>query len=65
MQAFAASDALSTSWPQTRTLPPVGVRNPVIIFIVVDLPAPFGPRKPSTSPDCTLKEMSSTATSSP
>ena len=31
-------------------VPAVGARKPVIIFIVVDLPAPFGPRKPSTSP---------------
>ena len=65
MQALAASGALSTSWPQTRTVPEVGARKPVIIFIVVDLPAPFGPRKPSTSPGCTLKEMSSTAVSGP
>ena len=30
----------------------VGARKPVIIFMVVDLPAPLGPRKPSTSPRC-------------
>src|SRR3972149_6304923 len=33
--------------------------------MVVDLPAPFGPRKPSTSPRSTLKEMSSTARFAP
>ena len=32
----------------------VGARKQVSIFIVVDLPAPFGPRKPSTSPLRTL-----------
>src|SRR6516164_10511240 len=46
-------------------VPAVGARNPVIIFIVVDLPAPFGPRKPSTSPFGTVKETSSTATRGP
>src|SRR4051812_117660 len=35
--------------------------KPVIMRMVVDLPAPFGPRKPSTSPRSTLKEMPSTA----
>jgi hypothetical protein len=27
-------------------LPDVGLSKPTIILIVVDLPAPFGPRKP-------------------
>src|SRR5207247_3610292 len=35
--------------------------NPVIMRMVVDFPAPFGPRKPSTSPRSTVNEMSSTA----
>jgi hypothetical protein len=35
--------------------------KPVIMRIVVDLPAPLGPRKPSTSPRSTLKETPSTA----
>ena len=46
-------------------LPEVGARKPAIIFIVVDLPAPFGPRKPSTRPGSTLKEILSTAVRSP
>src|SRR4030095_16350741 len=41
--------------------PEVGGMKPVIMRMVVDLPAPFGPRKPSTSPRSTLKEMPSTA----
>src|SRR5271165_2277735 len=53
------------SQPQIIAVPAVGARKPVIIFIVVDLPAPFGPRKPSTSPRGTVKEMSSTAFSGP
>src|SRR5947209_6998282 len=46
-------------------VPEVGARKPVIIFIVVDLPAPLGPRNPSTSPRGTVNEMSSTALSGP
>ena len=30
----------------------------MIIFIVVDLPAPFGPKKPSTSPRATSNDTS-------
>ena len=53
------------SAPQTEAVPDVGARKPVIIFMVVDLPAPLGPRKPSTSPRPTAKETSSTATIGP
>jgi hypothetical protein len=35
--------------------------KPVIIRIVVDLPAPLGPRKPRTSPRSTENEIPSTA----
>ena len=40
------------------TRPAVGARKPVIIRIVVVLPAPFGPRKPKTSPSSTWNETS-------
>ena len=33
--------------------------------IVVDLPDPFGPRKPVTAPGCTLKLSLSTAVAGP
>src|SRR4051794_31985411 len=46
-------------------VPAVGARKPVIIFIVVDFPAPFGPRKPRTSPFPTVKLTSSTAVNGP
>lgn len=42
-------------------VPEVGLVNPTIIRIAVDLPAPFGPRKPVTRPGVQSKEMSSTA----
>jgi hypothetical protein len=43
----------------------VGGMKPVIMRIVVDLPAPFGPRKPSTSPRSTANETPSTARLAP
>ena len=46
-------------------VPDVGGMNPVIIRMVVDFPAPFGPRKPSTSPFSTAKEMPLTASKLP
>lgn len=49
----------------TLAVPEVGDKNPAIIFMVVDLPAPLGPRKPSTSPGLTLKLTRSTAVLTP
>src|SRR5438445_4083583 len=65
MCLFAAIGLVAMSSPQIIAVPAVGARKPVIIFIVVDLPAPFGPRNPSTSPRGTVNEMSSTALSGP
>ena len=36
-------------------LPDVGARRPVSILIVVDLPAPLGPRKPKNWPEATVR----------
>src|SRR6478752_487149 len=47
--------------PLTLTLPDVGASRPRIIRIVVDLPAPLGPRKPVTRPGSTTKSIASTA----
>ena len=41
--------------PFTVTLPAVGRSSPSTMRIVVDLPAPFGPRKPVTRPGSTAK----------
>src|SRR6266850_1444437 len=57
--------AVTTSWPPTLTFPSDGGMNPVIIRIVVDLPAPLGPRKPNTSPRSTVKEILFTASLGP
>ena len=51
--------------PATVTVPVVGLSRPMIMRMVVDLPAPLGPRKPVTVPGSTVKEMLSTATLSP
>ena len=57
----AAMPSVPTSWPQIRAVPEVGGMKPASMRMVVDLPAPFGPRNPSTSPRATLNDTSSTA----
>src|SRR5580704_12720228 len=54
-----------TSFPLRRIAPESGANRPTTIFIVVDLPAPFGPKRPNTSPAATEKLTSSTATTLP
>src|SRR5436190_19361530 len=60
-----ASASTVGSWPLTRILPDVGRTSVVSILMVVDLPAPFGPRKAKISPSAIEKLMSSTATMLP
>ena len=48
-----------------RALPEVGGTRVVSMRMSVDLPAPFGPRSPKTSPRATVKLRLSTATKSP
>ena len=55
--------AQSNGIPRAR--PAVAVSRPRIIRIVVDLPAPFGPRKPVTWPAETVRSRASTARVSP
>ena len=43
--------------PFTITSPDVGVRTPVIIFNMVDLPEPFVPMIPTVCPFSTEKEI--------
>src|SRR6266545_8116185 len=59
------SRSLTTSWPATLAVPEVGPARVHMILIVVDLPAPFGPRKPNVSPAATAKSMPLTASTSP
>ncbi len=46
-------------------VPAVGLSKPVRHLIVVDLPAPFGPRNPKKLPAGTARSMPSTARSDP
>src|SRR5664279_2752990 len=51
--------------PRTETSPELGRDRPRITSIVDVLPAPFGPRKATISPDAMLKSMPSTAWTGP
>src|SRR6266536_5354444 len=53
------------SRPRIRMLPLDGASSPVSILIVVDLPAPLGPRKPKKLPRRTCRLMLSTAVKAP
>src|SRR5271155_368989 len=48
-------------WPKTSMWPFVGFNRPSSSLTVVDLPEPFGPSKPKTSPRRTSKSTLSTA----
>lgn len=46
MRRLASLGESKMSYPSIRTVPSVADRQPVMMFMVVDLPAPLGPRKP-------------------
>src|ERR1035437_8608497 len=60
-----ASGLLPTSKPATVARPEVGFSSPQSMRMVVDLPAPLGPRNPNTSPFLTERSIRSTATKPP
>ena len=55
----------SGSLPRIVRVPDVLTEVAPMMRIVVDLPAPFGPKKPKDSPFATSKSMPSTAMKSP
>src|SRR5579871_354866 len=61
MRFFTSSGCSRMSNPATVAVPLVGVRKQVSIRIVVVLPAPLGPRKPTIWPFWTSNEIWSTA----
>src|SRR5208282_3879279 len=65
MFCFTASDCVAMSRPPTVALPEVGFSRPQSMRMVVDLPAPLGPRKPKISPRRTSRLTWSTATKVP
>ncbi len=64
-QRRASKESETTSWPAMVTVPAVGPRKPARTRSVVLLPAPLGPRKPTTSPLPISNDTSSTATCAP
>src|SRR5262245_37072383 len=60
-----SSRSVTESWPATNAAPDVGRASVHSTLIVVVLPAPFGPRKPNTSPGATSKLTPRTASTSP
>ena len=65
MRRFTSIGFSKTSKPATFTLPLLGGKTPVIIRMVVVLPAPLGPRKPTISPRATSKLTRSMAMTGP
>src|SRR5579871_6784039 len=62
MRLFTSIGCSSTSNPATLAVPALGGRKQVSTRMVVVLPAPFGPRKPTICPFSTSNEILSTAT---
>src|SRR6516164_4956987 len=62
---FTSMGWAAKSRPSNSILPAVGASSPVSILMVVDLPAPFGPRKPKNCPACTRRSTAFTAVSDP
>ena len=51
--------------PATSAAPPVGRTRPTAIFTSVDLPAPFGPSSPTSSPSPTSRSTPFSASTEP
>ena len=64
MRFLTSNGASRTSNPATVAVPELGGRKHVSILIVVVLPAPLGPRKPTISPGSMAKLTPSTARTS-
>src|SRR5512140_1338435 len=61
MEERTRSGSVAQSKPAIEALPDEGESSVQRMLMVVVLPAPFGPRKPKTSPSSTSKEIVSTA----
>src|SRR5216684_5521216 len=62
---LTSTGCLVRSSPRISIRPELGASNPVSILMVVDFPAPLGPRKPKNCPGATRKSTLSTAINSP
>ena len=61
MSFFTSLGSSRMFFPDTVTSPDVADRYPVMMFIVVVLPAPLGPKKPTMVPSSTVKLTRSSA----
>src|SRR2546425_11660146 len=61
MRLLMSSDCFATSNAAMRPAPALGWSRPQSMRMTVDLPEPFGPRKPKIEPFATLKLTESTA----
>ncbi len=64
MSGRIASACVTTSSPSTHARPADGASSVVRILMSVVLPAPFGPRRPNSSPGRTSRSTSRRATKS-
>src|SRR6058998_233192 len=58
MRRAASTFSVAISYPATVTRPVVAAVRPAISRMVVVLPAPLGPRKPTISPRSTVNDTS-------
>ena len=65
MRRRTSMDSFSTSWPATRARPLEAGMKHARMRMVVDLPAPLGPRKPTIWPGATLNDTSRMAATGP
>src|SRR5450759_293047 len=61
MRSRIRSGCVSRLQPATVALPPLGGSSVASMRSVVVLPAPFGPRNPKISPECTVRSTPATA----
>ena len=61
MRFLISSSCAGMGMPSSSIAPEVGGMSPISMRMVVDLPAPFGPRNPKKQPRGTLRFRPSTA----
>lgn len=61
MRARAFLRCVDREAPPTEIVPESGSKTPITILMVVVLPAPLGPKRPTISPGRTQKDTPSTA----
>ena len=64
-RAIVSGERPRTDWPERRTSPAAGGTTPMIACRVVDLPAPFGPIRPTSSARPTSRLSPRTAGTEP